>query len=76
MIKAKFETTDGTKFSNYQEAIKHENATFKEWLETNPAIDIKTLLDEADNSDEDERHGTNEDFVLMVARWAYERKGL
>lgn len=72
MPKTVYQTQDGELFREYKEAEEHEKNLFNKWLDTNPLIDIKVLIEQAADSDNDEWYGTGRDFCVEVAKIAYE----
>jgi hypothetical protein len=66
-----YRTDDGEIFDTMDDARCHERGMFKAWLEGHPKIDIKKLIDRADNEMPEEFCGTNRDWHMIVARAAF-----
>jgi len=53
-----FKTQDGKLFTEKQEALKHEDKIFNEWLATNPMIPVTEFLRLLDDTEVDEWYAT------------------
>lgn len=69
-VKRVFQTSDGDTFGDHDEAMKHEEKQFQNWLRTNPKVSISDLMDRAD-VEPDEWRCSERDLVRYVAHLAY-----
>jgi hypothetical protein len=73
-VETVYRAEDGSVFDDRSAAVEHERQSMRDWMATNPLIDISAILEEADDQVKDEYYVTHRELVMEVVNRAWARR--
>ena len=65
-------TSDNMAFGSLQDAEAHERGTVKEWIASDPHVNLSFVLDSFDDVEDDEYYCTEKDLATRFVTRAFE----
>ena len=71
-VKEVFMTSDNMAFGSRSEAENHERNSVREWLASNPEVNLNSILDTFNDINDDEYFCTEKDLAMRFVTRAFE----